>query len=423
MKRLLFLFICMPCVANVQMKVSSHKKQQVPMIIGTIERKPTPSLQDIVALMQKDFSFTGQFKIVTQPFDKVPSKKEVKALGSQALFALFVTAHGTHFEWRLYDTINGAMVAGKKYKKRGDHIRGWAHNMADMVWTALTGDEGFFSTRIAYCKREQDGKKEVNHVYIADYDGSNAQLLVNTPTINVAPRWNNDYQKPLVFYSDFTNTNVRLMVSDLGKNRSVASDFEGVNMIPAFSRDGKKIVYCISRGDGSCQLYYYRRGVFKQITHNSGNNVSPSLSPDGKTVYFCSDFETGKPQIYSYYMSKDKLERLTDGGYCASPRYSAKAQKLAYSRIIHATMQLFIYDLKSKKHTQLTFDRGDKEECSWSPCGTKLLYSVEQKGKNSQIAMMSLLSNEKHILTNDRADCSFPDWSPLYDQYPTLLTT
>lgn len=419
MKRLLALFICMPCFAAVEMTVNAYKKQVVPLLIGLIQ--PSPLLQEVAALMQKDFSFTGQFKVTVKSLDKIPAKKDLKSLGGDALFALFVTEHSNQFELRLYDTISESMVAAKKYKKRGDQVRGWTHNMADMVWTLLTGDEGFFSTKIAYCKKEQVGKREVKHVCIADYDGSNVQVLVDTPTINVAPRWNGDYKKPLLFYSDFTNTNVRLMVSDLAKHRSIASDFDGVNMIPAFSKDGKKIVYCLSRGDGSCQLYYYARGSFKQITHNNGNNVSPSLADDGQTVYFCSDFQTGKPQIYSYSMAEDKLERITDGtGYCAAPRYCARSQKLSYSRIVDGLMQLFVCDLKTNTHTQLTFDAGHKEESSWSPCGTKVLYSIEEKGK-TRIAMMSLLSNEKHFLTTMDAHCSYPDWSPVYDQYPVLL--
>lgn len=420
MKRLLLFFTTFSCIATVQMKISSHKKKQVPILMGIIDTKSDDSMQELLEVIKHDFSFTNQFQVTTQLFSKIPTKKEVKELGKDVLFALFITPHSRNFEWRLYDALNGSMVTGKKYRKRGYELRGWAHNISDMVWVALTGDEGFFSTKIAYCKKVLQNNKEIKHVYIADYDGSNAQLLVDTPTINVAPRWNNDHKKPMVFYSDFTNTNVRLMVSDLEKKRSVASDFDGVNMIPAFSRDGKKIVYCISRGDGSCQLYYYRRGLFKKITNNEGNNVSPSLSQDGKTIYFCSDFETGKPQIYAFNMPTHNLERLTDGGYCASPRYSAKAEKLAYSRIVSGTMQLFVYDIKSKIHTQLTFDKGNKEECAWSPCGTKMLYSVEEMGKKSRIAMMSILSNERHFLTDLQQDCSFPDWSPVYEQYPVV---
>ncbi len=411
------------CDAKVQMEINAGTKKMVPLLITGIDQKEQQDIKLLIESMQKNFSFTNQFQVDCKIQDSIPKKSLIKKLSKNYLFTLFITAHTSYFEWRLYDTLSGSMVAGKKYKKRGNNMRGWAHNMSDAIWHALTGQEGFFSTKIAFCKELLDGDKKVKHVYIADYDGSYAEKLVDTPTINVAPRWNNDHKRPLLFYSDFTNTNVRLMVTDLQKHRSVASNFEGVNMIPAFSRDGKKVVYCISRGDGSCQLYYHKKGSFKKITHNSGNNVSPSLSDDGKTVYFCSDYQTGSPQIYRFNLDTNEFQRLTNGGYCASPRYSEKAKKLAYAKIIQGIMQLFIYDIASKEHAQLTHDAGNKEEFSWSPCGTKLLYSSDEPKKGSRIAMLSLISNEKHYLTSAKEQCSFPDWSPIYDYFPVITVS
>ena len=121
-----------------------------------------------------------------------------------------------------------------------------------------------------------------------------------------------------------------------------------------------------------------------------------------------------------YHLDTDTLERVTEGGYCVAPRYSIKAKKLAYSKTVNQVLQIFVYDTVTKTHTQLTTDRGNKEECSWSPCGTKILYSVEELGKGGRIAMMSLLSKEKHYLTGVSEQCSFPDWSPIYYEFPVM---
>ena len=121
---------------------------------------------------------------------------------------------------------------------------------------------------------------------IADFDGSNPQIIVDIPTITIAPRWNNDPLRPLLFYSEHTNKNLRLMMVDMHKQRHIASNFDGINMLPAFSLDGKRVIYCASRGDGECHLYLYDKQNFKKLTHNKGNNVSPTLSADGSIVYF-----------------------------------------------------------------------------------------------------------------------------------------
>lgn len=330
------------------------------------------------------------------------------------------TPHHHAIDWRLYDTTQAVMLKGSKYTKRGHVLRGWGHNVADDMWVALTGQEGFFSTKIAYCKNARITKKRtIKHVYVADYDGSNEQQLVNVPTVSVAPRWNHDAKNPLVFYSEYTNSNVRMVAVNMHKKRRIASNFDGVNMLPAFSIDGKRVVYCASRGDGNCQLYCYDQGELKKLTHNAGNNVSPTFSDDGLKIFFCSDAQTGKPQIYCHDLVTSSLERLTQDGYCAAPSYCGKKNRIVYSKIIQGIMQLCIYDLVTKEHTQLTFDRGHKEECSWSPCGNYLLFSVEE-GERSKIAMLNLLTNDRKYVTDSKYVCSYPSWSPVYDEFPVV---
>ena len=386
---------------SVEVTVKAQQHAKVSLLIGVVGND-VKELHDIAKHLKKDLSFSGQFNVVIQSVACITSTKNIKRFATHYPLAVFISSaeQGQAIEWRLYDTDQATMLHGKKYHKQGDLLRGWAHNMADAVWPVLTGQQGLFSTKIAYCKevKHKNNPKKLKHIYIADYDGSHEELLVATPTINVAPRWNKDVQNPLLFYSTCTNANIRLMTTNMHKQQRMASNFDGLNMLPSFSKDGKKVVYCASRGDGYCQLYYYEKGIFKRLTHNNGNNVSPTLTDDGTKVYFCSDFQTGRPQIYYYDIANDHLERITDGGYCDSPSYSEQSNKLCYSKIINGTMQLFLYDVTTHKHKQLTFSAGHKQECSWSPCGNYILFAVEQKGI-SKIAMLNLLTNEQQSIT------------------------
>ena len=190
------------------------------------------------------------------------------------------------------------MIKGKRQHTNGVVARAWAYALADAWWPELTGSEGFFSCKIAYCKEvPASHKRPYSHIYIADFDGSHEQLMVNTPTINMAPRWNIDANRPLLFYSENTNTNVRLVAMAMDKRRVVASNFEGINMLPTFSSDGHRVIYCATRGKGNCQLYQWHKREMQRLTHNNGNNICPCLSDDGKTMYFTSDFQTGSPQL------------------------------------------------------------------------------------------------------------------------------
>lgn len=312
------------------------------------------------------------------------------------------------------------MLVGKNYKKQGRSPEQWAHHIADSVWPTLTGQPGPFSTKIAYCKEvKRQGKKVLKHIYIADYDGKNEKLLVSTATVSIAPRWNRDPNNPLLFYSEHTNDNVRLVVADMYGRRKIVSNFDGLNMLPAFSPDGKKVVFCASRGDGNCQLYYYKKGVFKKLTNNTGNNIAPTFSEDGKTLFFCSDFETRGPQIYRYVFNTEKMNRITHGGYCVSPSYCQQNNKLAYAKMIRGTMQVFLYDLTTKKHRQITRDAGNKEECSWSPCGNYLLFAVETS-KESRLALLNLTSHHRRFITAGGSVCCYPAWSCPYKRFPCI---
>lgn len=386
--------------------------------------KQKQELKNILELVKKDLEFTGQFAVAIEPCEQLATKKEVAGLYdrgySMAIFFSTTPAQDA-IEWRLYDTTQITMLKGSKTQKRGMIMRGWAHNVSDALWLALTGQEGFFSTKIAYCKDViVKRKKKINHIYVADYDGSNEELLVATPTVHVAPRWNKDGKNPMLFYSEYTNENIRLVAVTMHKQRKIASDYDGVNMLPAFSDDGKRVVYCASRGKGTCQLYYYDKDELKKITNNSGNNIAPTFSRDGSKIFYCSDHATGSPQLFCYDIDRNEQIRLTQDGYCASPSFCGKQSRLVYSKIVQGTMQLFVYDVISKDHTQLTFDAGHKEEASWSPCGNYLLFSV-QKGARSQIAMLNLMTNERKVLTSDKVVCSYPAWSSLYEEFPIVM--
>jgi tol-pal system beta propeller repeat protein TolB len=399
-----------------------HARAHAKSVILLAPTEPiSRDMQTVISVLEKDLSFTDQFDVRVQPVKALQQMSDVQALGSHGYSLVFFFSQPAPdtFEWRLYDVTLALMVQGKKYVKRGNYSAGWAHNLSDMMWPALTGQDGFFSSKIAYCKEVKvPRKKKVSHIYIADYDGSNEQLLVNTPTVTIAPRWNNDLQKPLLFYSEYTNANVRLMIADMHKTKKIASNFDGINMVPSFSKDGKQVVYCASRGDGCCHIYHLANGVCKRITRNKGNNVSPTFADDNKTIYFSSDFQTGLPQIFSYNLQTQELERITHDGYCACPTYNAK-RGLAYTKRAGGVMQLFLYDPKTKQHRQLTFDGGDKDEPSWSPCGNNVLFSCERNG-SSRIALLNLLTNQRRYLTPEKQKCMYPSFSPVYDQVPVI---
>jgi Tol biopolymer transport system component len=143
------------------------------------------------------------------------------------------------------------------------------------------------------------------------------------------------------------------------------------------------------------------------------------MAADGSKFYYCSDYKTGKPHIYCYEFATNSAQPIIEQGYCYCPSYCAPRRQVAYCKMMSGQAQLFVYDELTKEHVQLTFDGSSKDECSWSPCGNFLLFAVEQKGK-SRVAMLNLLTNERRYLTAESEVCTYPTWSPIYNEFPSM---
>jgi Tol biopolymer transport system component len=123
------------------------------------------------------------------------------------------------------------------------------------------------------------------------------------------------------------------------------------------------------------------------------------------------------PQIFLKHKNTGTIEQLTPGGHCACPAYCEKTKKLAYIKIIDHVAQVLVYDYQTRKHTQLTFDRANKDECCWSPCGTYLAF-VTRSREESRISIMNIPTGERWFLSPPGQRCSFPSWSLKYAGMP-----
>ena len=403
------------------MSVQAKKEKQVVVALVTLGTV-TKELQNVVDVVTQDLMFSGQCVVKNYSLDTLAHTTFVKNLYEQENIplAFFVSMQDDEVSWRLYDTAQAVMVQGKAVRKKGPDLRRFAHQVADQMWPSFMGTMSSFASKIAWCQAhsvKKHGKtKEYRYIYIADYDGHNVQELVKNPTISIAPRWNNDLLAPLLYFSENTLSNVRLMMSNMYGNQMVMCSFEGINMLPAFSDDNKDVVVCLSK-DGSGQLYHLDRHGKKlkmhRLTHNDGNNISPCFIGKNK-IAFASDMKTEWPQIYTLDIKTGVTEQITDKGYCACPSYCAATNKLVYSKMVKGKMQLFVYDFKTKSHTQMTFGTDEsKEEGCWSPCGTYIMF-VANKHAKGRVARLNVLTKKIEYITPEGINCSYPAWSPVY---------
>lgn len=406
-----------PLALTVQ--AQSHKK--IPLMVVSDDNVP----QSISETIQKDLQTTSSI----EPSCMVSKKITKTSLNNlyQKGYPLMLHIEETHkhatkyYGVRIYNTKTAAMLAGHALKSIKEHNTLLAHMLVDICMPTLVGNETCYASSVAYCKKT---KKNMYQLCVADSNGQNERVLVESPYTLLAPRWHVNNDNPLVFYSKVTPLNVQLCAVDKAGKQHVVTSFEGLNMLPAFSENGSRMYVCLSQSpvsdtgkkDGNSQIFSYaydkkrKKYVYTQVTTTSGNIISPTVVDD-TTLVVCSDHQGGRPQLYTFDVTTKEMHKLTSGGSCFNPSYHKAAHKIAYSQMHNGIAQLMVYDMRTQEHKQLTHDtQAHKLECSWSPCGTKLVYAQEVGGKK-RIAQLDLTNRATSYFTNNSVSCDFPAWS------------
>lgn len=404
--------------SKTELQITVEATRFAPTNVLIVPLTDTPKINTISCVLQNDLQFSMMFKADIQRLKNIHTKKEMKSLFEQGYaFIIFINEVNINtVEVRLYDASEQEMVTGKKVVKQGNiALSMFAHKIADQLFTALTNKKSSFCSMIAACKKvKANSKKEYEHIYIfCPTQVEVKRLIVSSPTHNIAPRWHT--QKPVLFFSQHTPTNVRLVSIDPTLTMRIITNFDGLNMTPAISQEGGIVISLTKNGHGVICRYIYdndiKKGKFKAITSKNMHAISPSFINDEKIV-FCL-IKDRKPSIAILDVYTKNVEIITTG-FCVAPTYSQERNSIAYCKKINGYSQIFTYNLKTKQHKQLTKDGTDKDECCWSPCGNYIVCSVDDAA-TSRLAYVQVNSAKIAYLTPATESWSFANWSPCYE--------
>jgi Tol biopolymer transport system component len=402
-----------------EVAVEKSSMALLPLAIGVV--KPSSlEVKKIAENLKGLLEFTQQFSVSIEEVDKPTRVGDVAifSLQKRPLAIYLLTGSDSGVEWRLYDVMSEQMIEGKFVEKGGRTPSLLARVIADDLWPLLTSTQGSFSTVIAACKRTQGKhKKKTSHLYVFspfNVLDESKQLVVGGNHLNFAPRWHSS--RPQLFYSVHTPYNILLASISPGHVPHTIINFDGQNMTPAISKAGR-IVISLSEGDDA-HLYEYvydkntKKSSFVQLTHGNGQYISPSFKGE-QEIIFCYIDQRGSPRIGSIDL-RTKQQSWLGLGSGACPCVSPDGLKMAYCSRAGNLLQIFEYDFSTKKHKQVTFDTfGRKDEVSWSPCGSFLIFSVEH-GASSRVACYHIPTKTMKFITPHGEHWSFPVWAPRY---------
>jgi len=320
-------------------------------------------------------------------------------------------------EFRLWDTTLESQEIGKAIATQPDNWRRVAHLIADAIYERLTGERGYFDTRIVYVAESgPKGPRRVHRLAIMDQDGANHRYLTYGEDQVLTPRFSPSRQQ--ITYMAFRNNQVRVYILDLEtQQQELLSNLGDMNFAPRFSPDGQKIVMSMSkRGNSDIYIMDLRSRQMRRLTDNPAIDTSPSYAPDGTQIVFNSD-RGGSSQLYVMDRDGGNVQRITFGeGRYYTPVWSPRGDLIAFTKQLRGTFYIGVIRPDGSGE-RLLADSFHNEGPTWAPNGRVLMfYRTERtdragRGGRSFLYSVDLTGrNERKVLTPGEA--SDPAWSP-----------
>jgi TolB protein len=423
-------FATMPNAARAELTLDLNAPVIEPMpiaIAGFIDEGGSGDYaNDITRVVVSDLIGTGLFREIPAEayisriasFDAPVSYADWQAINAQVLITGAVSVSGDRItvKFRAYDVFSGTAIEGAALQFAGT-TQGWrrmAHKVADVVYSNITGEGGYFDSRVVFVSESGPKNQRAKRLAVMDYDGANVAYLTDSASIVLAPRFSPTGGS--ILYTSYESGFPRITLMDVGslERRSLDEQEGTMTFAPRFSPDGGTVVFSLERG-GNTDIYALaiRSGQLTQLTNAPSIETAPSFSPDGSQIVFESD-RTGTPQIYVMPAGGGEGRRISGGeGRYGTPVWSPRGDLVAFTKQNAGRFHIGVMRTDGSEERLLTASFLD-EGPTWAPNGRVLMFTRETSGAGGQASLWSVDitgRNLKQIPTEGPA--SDPAWSPL----------
>ena len=321
-------------------------------------------------------------------------------------------------EFKLFDVPSRRLLASQTFSADAGNRRRIAHIISDVVYSRLTGDKGFFDTRIVYVAETGPKTDRVRRLAIMDQDGANLKYLTTGKIPVTTPAFSPNSQK-IAFTSFHEGEPPRVYTYDLETGaQELVGAFEGMSFAPRFSPDGKKLIMSIA-ADGNTEIFSFDLGSKKleRLTRHIAIDTAPSYSPDGKKIAFVSD-RSGSPQVYTMGADGSNVRRISYGaGQYGDVAWSPRGDYIAFVKILKNRFYVGVM-FEDGTGERIIADGYTAESPAFSPNGRRIVFYEESPyaDGDSDLVLHSVdITGFGHETIKTPTRASDPAWSPLLE--------
>ncbi|MDC0093215.1 Tol-Pal system beta propeller repeat protein TolB [Alphaproteobacteria bacterium] len=416
---------------DLRIKISSGQVEPLPIAIADFtgqEGKSNEIGRQISEVISNNLVGSGQFKAVeSAAFIAPPTSPSVRPnftdwspLGIKALITGSVKSineQQVEVEFRLWDVVAETDLIGLRLSVNSNAWRRVAHIISDEIFKRLSGDSGYFDTRIVYISESGPQNKRLKRLAIMDQDGENHQYLTDGSFLVLTPRFSPTTQE--ITYLAYFKNEPRVYIFNLETGQQeLLGSFPGMTFAPRFSPSGDQIIMSLAT-KGITDIYTMNLNNQKvtRLTNNGSIDTSPSFSPDGSRVIFNSD-RGGSQQIYIMDSKGNNVKRISFGkGRYATPVWAPKGELIAFTKMLKNKFYIGVMSADGSNE-RLLAEGYLVEGPTWSPNGRVLMYFKQDapvdNGKSASVNLYKIDITgfrETRIITP--SDGSDPAWSPL----------
>jgi TolB protein len=421
----LFLVMPHPAQAQIAVDITQGNIQPLPIAIPDFVAAGNDggAAARIAQVVRADLERSGLFRPLDPKsfvdrianIDTVPNFANWRVINAQALVSGSVTMQPDgrlRVAFRLWDVYGSSQMDGRQFFTQPENWRRIAHMVSDAIYERVTGEKGYFDTRIVFISESGPALARVKRLAVMDQDGANPIFLTRGDYMVLTPRFNPTAQ--MIAYMSYIGGKPRVYLFDLesGKQERLG-DFPNMTFSPRFSPDGNRVALTLENG-GNSDIYIMdlRNRGMTRLTTDPGIDTAPSFSPDGTQIVFESD-RGGTQQVYVMNVDGSGQRRISFGaGRNGTPVWSPRGDLIAFTKQLNGRFNIGVMRVDGSAERVISTGAHD-EGPTWAPNGRVLMYTREGGGgAAAQIWSIDVFGrNERRVQTPGSA--SDPAWSPM----------